>query len=62
MADELLTTSQVAARLGISAIRVRALVRDGRLPAVKMGRDYLIREADLELVRDRKPGRPRNQA
>jgi excisionase family DNA binding protein len=56
---KLLTTSEVAARLGVTMKRVQAMIRDDRLPAEKMGRDYFIREADLKLVEDRKPGRPR---
>jgi hypothetical protein len=31
------------------------------LPAQKVGRDYIIREEDLKLVEDRKPGRPRTK-
>lgn len=56
--QELLTTEQAADKLGVSASRVRQLIIDGRLPAIKLGRDNLIREADLKLVRDRKAGRP----
>jgi excisionase family DNA binding protein len=55
----LLTTSEVAARLGVTTKRIQAMIRDGRLPAEKKGRDYLISEDDLKLVEDRKPGRPR---
>lgn len=54
-----LTTEQAAERLGVTASRVRVLIRGGRLPAQKFGRDYLIKEKDLKLVADRKPGRPR---
>jgi excisionase family DNA binding protein len=57
----LLTTNEVAARLGVTIKRVQAMIRDGRLPAEKMGRDYFIKEADLKLVADRKPGRPRKK-
>lgn len=57
----LLTTKEVAARLGVTIQRVQALIRDGRLPASKLGRDYVIKEQDLKLVADRKPGRPRKQ-
>jgi excisionase family DNA binding protein len=53
-----LTTQEAAERLGVSAIRVRQLIAEGRLPAEKFGRDYMIREGDLKLVSDRKPGRP----
>jgi len=55
----LLTTGEVAARLGVTIKRIQAMIRDGRLPAEKMGRDYFIKEDDLILVEDRKPGRPR---
>lgn len=53
-----LTTKQVAERLNISRNRVLDLIAAGRLPAVKLGRDWTIRPADLRLVRVRKPGRP----
>ena len=53
-----LTTQEAAARLSISVIRVRQLIGGGRLPAEKFGRDYMIKEEDLDLVADRKPGRP----
>jgi excisionase family DNA binding protein len=55
---DLLTTQQAAERLGVSASRVRQFILDGRLPATKLGRDNLIREADLSLIQDRKAGRP----
>ncbi len=54
----LLTTNEVAERLGVTLPRVHALIKDGRLPAEKMGRDYFIKESDLVLVADRKAGRP----
>jgi excisionase family DNA binding protein len=56
----LLTTNEVAGRLGVTVKRVQAMIRDGRLPAEKLGRDYVIKEQDLKLVADRKPGRPPN--
>lgn len=60
MADEqLLTTSEVAARLNVSLRRVRQLIEEGRLPSQQYGRDHLIKESDLKLVENRKPGRPR---
>jgi excisionase family DNA binding protein len=58
----LLTTKQVAERLGVTTKRIQAMIRDGRLPAEKFGRDYVIKESDLKLVEDRKPGRPPKQA
>jgi excisionase family DNA binding protein len=58
---ELLTTKQAAQKLGITPRRVVALVTAGKLPASKFGRDYMIKEADLKLVEDRKVGRPRKE-
>lgn len=55
----MLTTEQAAERLGITPARVRVLIREGRLPAQSFGRAHMIREEDLKLVADRKPGRPR---
>lgn len=58
----LLTTREVAEKLKVSVRRVHALIQDGRLPAQKYGRDYLINEKDLKLVENRKVGRPRKGA
>ncbi len=55
---KLLTTADVAEKLGVSQRRVLALIKDGRLPAQRLGRDYLIDESNLKLVKNRKPGRP----
>jgi excisionase family DNA binding protein len=54
----LLTTAQAAERLGVSQRRVVALIRAGRLPTVRAGLIHLIDPADLQLVKERKPGRP----
>lgn len=55
----LLTTTQAAERLGLTRHGVRLLVVNGTLPATRVGRDYLIREADLAKAADRPgPGRP----
>lgn len=56
---KLLTTAEVAEELFISKRRVQALIKAGRLPAKKVGRDWLIKKTDLDLVTDRSPGRPR---
>ena len=58
----MLTTPEVAERLKISVRRVLALIEAGRLPSQQFGRDHLIKEGDLKLVADRKPGRPRKAA
>jgi excisionase family DNA binding protein len=59
---DMLTTREVAERLGVSQARVRALIQSGRLPSQQFGRDHLINESDLKLVEDRKPGRPPKNA
>ncbi|HZH91610.1 MAG TPA: helix-turn-helix domain-containing protein [Pyrinomonadaceae bacterium] len=56
---EFLTTLEVAEKLGVSRRRILALVQAGRLPAIKFGRDYMIKEKDLKLVENRKVGRPK---
>jgi excisionase family DNA binding protein len=53
-----LTTKEAAERLGITPARVRQLVLAGSLPAEKFGRDLMIKESDLKLVRVRPMGRP----
>ena len=55
---KLLTTAQVAERLGVHRTRVNVLIREGRLPAQQFGRAYLIDEKDLVLVAERTVGRP----
>jgi excisionase family DNA binding protein len=56
---ELLTTAQAAKKLKVTPRRVIALIEAGRLPASKLGRDYIIEATDLARVKDRRPGRPR---
>jgi excisionase family DNA binding protein len=59
---EYITTKEVAEKLGVSLRRVQAMITSGRLPATKVGRDYLIRERDLKLVENRKVGRPKKDS
>ena len=54
----MISTNEAAKELGVTVHRVRVLIREGRLPAEKIGRDWIIRWSDLDLVRVRKPGRP----
>jgi len=56
---KLLSANDAAKILGVHHSRVRVLIREGRLPAQKVGRTWIILEKDLEKVKDRKPGRPR---
>ena len=55
---KLLTTQEAAEKLGVTSTRIRAMILSGRLPAEKFGHVHMIKEEDLALVADRKPGRP----
>lgn len=50
------TTQQAGEILGVTAQRVLALIRDGRLSAIKVGRDWLIAMHDLEKFEKRPQG------
>ena len=54
----LLSVMEAAEELDVSRWRVNQLINGGRLPAQKIGRSYIIKKGDLELVRERKVGRP----
>ena len=58
---DLISSKEAAEKLGLSIRRVQALITSGRLPAQKIGNSFVVREKDLELVKERKPGRPANQ-
>ena len=61
---ELVSTSEVAIRLGVHRVAAAALVRSGRLPAIKVANCWLVRRADLEQFArtyDGRRGRPRKQ-
>lgn len=58
----LLSVRQAAELLGVNRQRVQQLIEAGRLPAEKVGSYYAIRQEDLKLVKERKPGRPSKQA
>jgi excisionase family DNA binding protein len=60
---ELLSTSEAAEKLGVSAIRIRQLIQEGKIKAKKLGRDYVIEESELESVKTYgKVGRPKKEA
>jgi len=54
-----MTTEEVAAKLGISTRRIRALIKSGQLQAEKRGRDWWITPASLAQISNRPPGRPK---
>jgi len=54
------TTKQAAEELGVDPSRVRQLILEGVLTAQKMGRDWVIKRADLKKAKGRPgPGRPK---
>jgi excisionase family DNA binding protein len=57
----MITTSEAAARLGVHRSRINVLIREGRLPAQRFGKFYLIDESNLKLVEHRPAGRPARQ-
>ncbi|MEC3919874.1 helix-turn-helix domain-containing protein [Nocardia sp. CDC160] len=48
MTDRLYSVEEVADRLGLHVRTVRGYVRDGKLPATRIGKQYRINQADLE--------------
>jgi excisionase family DNA binding protein len=57
-----LTTKEASQRLGITASRVRQLVLQGSLEAIKTGRDLLVLENSIvqfESIGRRERGRPK---
>lgn len=44
----LLTVPEVAAIIGVSEKRVRSLIKQGDLPAFKLGREYRIKNGELD--------------
>src|SRR5581483_319070 len=55
--ENYLTTPQAAARLGVSLRRIQSLIKAGQLPARQRGKDFVINQADLAHITDRKPGK-----
>jgi excisionase family DNA binding protein len=53
MSQELYSVEQVAERLGLHVKTVRSYVREGRLNAVRIGKQYRIAREDLEAMTGR---------
>ncbi|WP_028798276.1 helix-turn-helix domain-containing protein [Streptomyces purpureus] len=64
MTDRFYSVEQVAERLGLHVRTVRNYVRDGRLAAVRIGKQYRIAHEDLEAFTGRPvpPARPVEEA
>jgi excisionase family DNA binding protein len=62
MTDEILTTAEAAALLGISASRLRQLAAGGRVRYCQLtARQLLFKRRDLAEITVRKQGRPRKK-
>lgn len=60
MSEKLLTTAEVATKLGVTRWRINAMIRDKKLPAERFGQIFLIKESDLGKVKTYgKAGRPK---
>ncbi|MDQ3129264.1 MAG: helix-turn-helix domain-containing protein, partial [Acidobacteriota bacterium] len=60
---ELLTTNEAAKRLHVTPIRVRQMIREGKIEAKQVGRDYVIEESSLASVKTYgKAGRPAKES
>ena len=57
--NNLITVSEAAKELNVSARRIHQFIKEKRLPAEKLGAYYVIKSADLDLIRDRQIGRPK---
>jgi excisionase family DNA binding protein len=57
--DKLLSTADVAEQLGVTRQRVLELITSRRLPAIKVGRSYVVRAIDVSSLELRTVGRPR---
>ncbi len=54
----MLSTAEVAAKLDVTRQRVLELITEGRLQAIKVGRNYVVRSDDLASLELRRVGRP----
>lgn len=52
MNDSVLTVSEVAGRLSVCPQTVRTLIRTGKLPAFRVGREFRVALADLAALRE----------
>lgn len=58
----LIAVPEAAERLGVTRARVQQRIKGGSLPAQKIGRDWVINEADLRMVVRQRSGRPLSPA
>lgn len=51
--DNLYTCEQVANRYSVKKMTVWEWIRKGKLPAIKLGKEYRVREGDLQAFESR---------
>lgn len=59
--EKWLTTKEGARKLGLTYVRINQLIKSDILPAEKRGRDYFIRESDIEIIEQRPETRGRKK-
>src|ERR1700722_18642741 len=62
MAKSMFSAEEVADVLGLHVRTVRGYVRDGRLPATRIGKQYRIARSDLDAFTGARPGPPADGA
>ena len=57
-----ITTKELATQVDLSDIRIRQMILSGEIKAEKFGRDYMIDEKFIEVIRNRPERRGRKPA
>jgi excisionase family DNA binding protein len=60
--SKIISTKNAAEMLNISERYVRRLIVEEKLPAERVGRSWIIQEADLHKLKRKPPGRPKPEA
>lgn len=60
--SDLLSTTEVAERLGVTSRRIVALITAGKLRATRVGRAWVIKSSDLAAVQERPQGWPKGRS
>ncbi len=58
MNNEFINTTQAAERLGVTIRAVQKMIESERLPAFRVGRDYIINASSLNAITRQPAGRP----
>lgn len=58
---KLLSVAEVSKKLGVTRARINQFINEGRLPAMRIGRSFAVKEVDLSLIEERKTGRPKKE-